>query len=146
VSSARTPFADIGEAVIAAFAAAPIDSLCHAAFCDAVLVDTLVRRAPAIGTYQIERLPVAGSVGLSRLVETMDQSIPLLPARFRHLGVDGDTMSIGLAVVWSGGNVPATLTVLMPVELADSYGGMFFVSLERRNGRWHATRVVFEEG
>lgn len=145
-SQGPLPLTEVQHAVVEAFRAAPIDSLCHAAFCDAILVDTLVRRAPSIGTYQIERLPIVGSVSLSSLAATMDRSISIMPARFRHEGVEGDTASVGLAVVWSGGSLPDTLTVLIPIELVDSYGVMFFVTLERSAGHWRATRVLFQEG
>ncbi len=144
-SNAHVKPTDLAEAVSAAFAAARVDSLCRVYECDVVLVDTLVRQAPAIATYQLERLPVVGAVGYSRLAALIDRSVTLVPSAFRYAGAGGDTATVGFGVVPGGAAEVRSLTVLMPITMPQSYGGVFFVSLALQNGRWRVTGISFEE-
>lgn len=132
----------VREAVVEAYAGARIDSLCQPTGCGVLLVDTLVRIAPSIGPYQLERLPISTWVSITDLLAVHASPLQLVSAEFR--AANGDSASIGFAVVLP--DQMNGLTVLIPIEFPTAFGALVIIDMEQRANKWQILRVDVIEG
>lgn len=134
------------EAVYAAFASAPLDSLCGGQGCGIVLLDTLARVVDRAEPLRLERVGGTVALQLSRLRGTKFEGRRVYAAPYLGQGVSGDTIAVGFALVRPAARRTDALTAMVFVESSSSYGYIVVSRLVRARAGWRVVRVTISEG
>ena len=137
--------ASITEAAVAALEFVPFDSLCSSKVrCRAISIDPRIRRVPGAAPYDPYSFEIVARLGAANLSDVTRPVI--LAERARDKSQQPDTLAVTIAVVVNTTQSVDTMTVLIFMESAKTYGILASVRLIHSSKAWMPISRFIQEG